>query len=44
MRNLTKKVQKALADSTSEAEEALGSMRTVKSLHAEQEMAVRYAK
>jgi ABC-type multidrug transport system fused ATPase/permease subunit len=44
MRELTKKVQKALAESTAAAEEALGSMRTVKSLHAEKEMAVRYSK
>lgn len=43
MRELTKEVQKALADSTAASEEALGSMRTVKSLHAQEEMAKRYA-
>lgn len=44
MRELTKKVQGALADSTAASEEALGSMRTVKSLHAQEEMGHRYAK
>jgi ABC-type multidrug transport system fused ATPase/permease subunit len=44
MREITKEVQKALADSTAASEEALGSMRTVKSLHAQEEMSKRYGK
>jgi len=44
MRELTKRVQKALAESSACAEEALGSIRTIKSLHAESEMSQRYAK
>jgi ABC-type multidrug transport system fused ATPase/permease subunit len=41
IRAQTKEIQKALAESTAAAEEALGTMRTVKSLHAEDEMASR---
>jgi len=43
IRKQTSKAQKALAASTAAAEEALGSVRTVKSLHAEAEMSARYA-
>jgi ABC-type multidrug transport system fused ATPase/permease subunit len=43
IRKQTTKVQKALAASTAAAEEALGTVRTVKSLHAEAEMSERYA-
>ena len=44
MRELTKKVQKALAESTAAAEEALGTMRTVKAFHAEDELSARFGK
>jgi len=41
IRRQTKEIQGALAASTAAAEEALGTMRTVKSLHAEAEMGAR---
>ena len=43
MRELTKRVQDALAESTACAEETLGSMRTIKSHHAEAEVSAKFA-